>query len=264
MRRPWLRRTIDVMLVACLLVTACTGSESNDGSPDPPTRSPSQPSSAALSPRSPAEYERVHFAAIDGRPVSGRLFGQGRVAVILSHMGRADDSQNDWAAFAGELANRGFQALTYQRRPTYGGIWKDVLGAARFLRRHGAMRIIVGGASIGAMASLRAAEEPTAALNGVIWLAGVLLGSGYYFRRGNVATVACPLLIISGDADTYGAGTDARRLHQWVTAPKQLLILDSFRHGTDIFQERGTNSRELTQAMLRFVEQVARTPAQQC
>lgn len=180
-------------------------------------------------------------------------------------MGRSGDGPQDWDGFARRLADRGYRALTYHRpRVPYERIWKDVLGAADYLRRNGARTVIVAGASIGAMASLRAAEEPGARLDGVIWLAGILYDSGYEFRKTDVSTVRCPTLVISGDDDDYGADYAARQLHRWLTGPKQLLMLDSAAHGTDIFEESGANPSTLTRTMLRFVERAAGGEGQRC
>jgi hypothetical protein len=93
-------------------------------------------------------------------------------------MGRPRDSQDDWVSFAGELAKNGYQALTYERG-AFGDAWQDVHGAADYLRDNGAETVIAAGASLGAMASLYAAERPRSGLNGVIRLAGVLQNRSY-------------------------------------------------------------------------------------
>jgi dienelactone hydrolase len=147
--------------------------------------------------------------------------------------------------------------LTYERRDIFGEVWQDVLGGVGYLRDHGAEKVIAGGASIGAMASLYAAEQPNSKLDGVIWLAGVLQGSGYDFQQADVAEIACPMLFVSGNQDGYGAAEAARRLHDWARSPSELLILQTERHGTDILNEGGPQADELTLAMVRFVKRVA-------
>lgn len=259
-----------LLLVVSLALVGCSDSDSapsadQTASSEPtPSESMAPSESAPPSPKRPRAYEPVRFDAIDGQRRNGRLYGEGPVAVVLSHMGRPGDGPRDWDGFARRLADRGFRALAYKRRLPYDTIWKDVLGAAEYLRAHGARTVIAAGASIGAMASLRAAEEPGAKLDGVIWLAGVLSDSGYDFRRADVARVGCPTLVVSGADDLYGAGPDARQLHRWLTAPKRLLILDSAEHGTDIFDEAGPNPRELTHAMLRFVSRTAGGDSPRC
>jgi dienelactone hydrolase len=240
-------------------LVGCSDSELDDEA----VSSPSMTSSASKPKLQPGRgYATFTFPAADGQRRSGRLYGDGSAAVVLSHM--SGDGPKNWHSFARRLADEGFQVLAYQERPEFEAVWQDVLGAASYLRDAGAEKVVVAGASIGAMASLRAAEEPGAELDGVIWLAGLLSYNGYDFQQSDVAEVACPTLVIAGADDLYGAAPDARRLHEWLTAPKQLLVLDSAQHGTDIIDDGGPTARRLTDSMLRFVRRVAREPTQQC
>jgi poly(3-hydroxybutyrate) depolymerase/predicted alpha/beta-hydrolase family hydrolase len=221
------------------------------------------PAESAAAPGGEA-YIDVEFTASDGEQRSGRLFGDGEIAVVLSHMGRSGDSQDDWALFAHGLADQGYQALTYERRPRLPEVWMDVAGAVDYLRSSGADTVIVGGASIGAMASLHAAGQADAEIDGLIWLAGVLRNRSYQFQEPDVSELGCPMLFISGDADSYGAADDTRQLHDWATGPSELLILDSRQHGTAIYEDGEPNASELTQAMLDFIERVAEDETDPC
>jgi len=102
-------------------------------------------------------------------------------------MGRGGDNQADWFPLAAALASDGYTVLTFDRRgvcvdgiagcsegnPGYELAWRDVVGAVSFLEGRGFRRIFIGGASIGAMASLRAAEKLGDRVSGVIWVAGL-------------------------------------------------------------------------------------------
>ena len=248
-----------ILVVAVLVIPAACAGSPPGGIPGS-SSAPSMPWPSVTTGPSAVEgtaYRKVRFTTPDGATRSGRRFGDGRVALVLSHMGRPGDRQDDWGSVAGELANRGYRVLTYQRRDAFEEVWQDVLGGADYLRDHGADKVIAAGASIGAMASLYAAEQPNANLDGVIWLAGILQGSGYHFQQADVAKIACPMLFISGDQDAYGAAQAARQLHGWAAAPSQLLILRTERHGTDILAQGGPTARKLTLAMVRFVKRVA-------
>jgi predicted alpha/beta-hydrolase family hydrolase len=253
-RKPGTRLT--VALVTVLVLMACTESEPTGASPGATSRESSVGPQPTAQPTDAAEgaYREVEFTTRDGDPRSGRLFGDGPVAVVLTHMGRVADTQDDWQSFAEELADNGHQALTYERERRLRDVSQDVLGAADYLRGNGAEKVIVAGASIGAMASLYVATLPEANVDGVIWLAGVLRGNGYDFRDEDIAEIASPMLFISGDQDVYGAADAARQLHDWATAPSELVILDSRQHGTDMFTDSEANARTLTETMLGFVE----------
>lgn len=238
-----------------LPLSGCTGEvpESREEPPASPSRStPSMPAQPS------GNHQEVEFTAADGEGVSGRLFGTGEVGVVLSHMGRPGDGPDDWQAFAESLADAGFLVLTYRERRAYSEVWNDVLGGVGYLRGQGATTVVAAGASIGGMSSLYAAGEPGSGINAVLWLAGVLNASGYDFHESDVAGLECPLLIASGDEDSYGAGADAERLHQWTADFSELLILPSRYHGTDILtKEEPEIAGELSRAMTDFVETVA-------
>lgn len=117
-----------------------------------------------------AELPRaVSFATADGGTVVADLYGaDGRDAVVLAH-GAAFDKAS-WRPLATELVGRGFQVLAIDFRG-YGqsqpgtkpdGLYEDVLGAVRDLRRRGAPRVLVVGASMGGAAAARAASEAAA------------------------------------------------------------------------------------------------------
>ena len=249
-------RALTAALALTLTLSAC-------GEDDPQTPPQSSPTTESPSPQT--SYTELEFTAEDGEQRSARLFGSGNVAVVLSHMGRGGDDQDDWEQFAEDLAANGFQVLTYDGRQALSKSWNDVLGAVGHLRDGGAETVIVAGASIGAMASLQAAVQSGSEINAVLWLAGVLSNSGYHFTESDVSGLACPMLIASGDEDSYGAGEDAVRLHEWTSEVSELLIVESGLHGTEILlEEEPAVADELRQGMTDFLDRVAEAPATTC
>ncbi|MQA73660.1 MAG: hypothetical protein GEU88_04810 [Solirubrobacterales bacterium] len=261
------------MLVA-LVLAACGGEDSpapDERSPqpspqagsEPAPRAESEPTAKAHESKSKLSYTKIKFTSEDGEQRSGRLFGAGDVGVVLSHMGRPGDGQRDWRRFAERLADKDLRVLTYQGRGSLSQTWSDVIGAVDRLRTEGAETVIAAGASIGAMASLQAATRPEAEIDAVLWLAGVLSNSGYDFEERDVSHLGCPMLIVSGDSDSYGADIDARRLHRWTAKVSELHLVDSDLHGTDILTEGDPGvAGELRRSMIGFIEAVAdRSPA---
>lgn len=241
-------------LIAALALAAA-GCASPAPSPQTSTNTTTAPS-ASTAPA--ADNQPVEFPARDGQVRMGRIFGDGPVAVVLSHMGRAGDGQDDWGGYASELAGLGVRALTYEgRRVGMQDSWQDVLGAVDHLVAAGAERIVLAGASIGAMASLRAAGEATPQVRGVIWLAGVRAEEGYDFQPSDVAGLGCPVLFISADKDAHGAARDTREMHGWGSAESGLVIVDSLRHGTDILADGGAAAEQVRTAMTEYVQRAA-------
>lgn len=241
-----LARGAALLAVAAMVASGCAA---DDTAPPPAEPSPSWSVDRT--------YQSVEFTTRDGQRRAGRLFGRGGTAVVLSHMGNSRNSQDDWAAFAEELARQGVQALTYERRATLGEVWRDLLGAADYLRAGGARRVVAVGASIGAMASLYAASQPDNGLHGVVWLAGVISNRHHSFQPADVARIACPMMVISGDQDGYGAADDARTLHAWTPRSSELLILPSQHHGTEILTNDDPSAERLTKAMTDFITRVS-------
>lgn len=247
-----------VVLLGLLTFSACVGTSESGSGPSPSVNDSAGATGSAH--QQPGSYREVTFPVQDGGTRSGRLFGDGNVAIVLSYMGRSGDSQDDWKTFAEELAGHGYQALTYAREAgaeqiDFADHWRDVLGAVAFLRDNGAETVIAGGASIGAVASLYAAEQPDNGINAVLWLAGVQKTDSYEFTKADVAGLSCPIMFVSGAEDAYGSAESARQLHDWAPT-SELLFIESHRHGTDILAKGGPSARTLSQAMVEFVRRM--------
>lgn len=244
------RRSALPVVVVLLLLPACAGSSEADSSD-----------------RSSKRGERVSFEAADGVRLTGMTFGEGRVGVVLAHMGRGGDMQADFYPLARELAERGYLALTYNRRGVcgpserqcssgpydYASSWQDVVGAAEFVRAKDASTLVLIGASIGAMASLQAAVSHRVAPAALIELGGVNHASGYNFSREHLQALNCAKLFVSSKDDRYGGADAAREWHGWATEPKELEILAGAAHGTDMLRRGEPTARPLVEHILRFL-----------
>lgn len=248
-------------VIACgvLVLSACGASSErpNTSSPQP---SPSPP-------RAALPGVAVKFQAADGVHLAGRLFGNGRIGIVLAHMGNPGDTQADWFAMARALADRGYTALTYNRRGNcnvsgdecsdgsdYSADgWKDVVGASTFLRSKGAPRIVLVGASLGAMSALHAAVTERVEAAALIEIGGVNHASGYEFSRRELQRLDGAKLFVSSAGDPYGGADAARQWHAWAREPKQLEILSGYEHGTDMLREGQPTAGPLTRVLLRFL-----------
>lgn len=265
------------VVALALVASACGGSEE-----EPPASATGPTASSASPEASPSEAaevssfpafsrdeliamsEPVRVRAAEGVRIAGRLFGSGDVGVILDHMGAGDQSQ--WLEFAGQLAEQGYLVLTYDRRGSCpggelgcssgtddGDGWKDLAFLADYLRGEGAERVVVGGASQGAMESLYALSEGLDA-DGLIWVAGIDLYNGVTVSD-QVADVRVPKLFISGDADEEAAAT----LDEFEDAPSpsEIVLLDTGEHGTDILAYAPVAiADEFRQTVVDFLETI--------
>lgn len=240
--------------VVAFLVVAAAACGGGDGSSTGPTARPSSP---APSPEPTSSFpvlgegellamsQAVTLEAADGVRLEGRLFGSGDVGVVLSHMRPGDQGQ--WLAFAGLLAERGYRVLTYDRRGVCPGgdlgcsegnggepgTWKDLTSAVELLRDEGSDRVVVGGASLGAMESLYAVSHGLDA-DGLIWLSGLDLYQGASIED-QVRDVRVPKLFMTGafDNDSAPLGPSLERA---APEPIEIVLLDTGEHGTDILR----------------------------
>ena len=236
------------MAAACLAlaVANCAGERSGPG-PSPSAAPPPQVTSAFPTfdqAEALAMSEPVRFAGAGGVRLDGRVFGSGDVGVVLGHMRPGDQSQ--WLGFAALLADRGYLVLTYDRRGVCPGRelgcsggqvsdsgWEDLAYAVDLLRERGASRVVVGGASLGAMESMYALSQGLDA-DGLIWLSGVDLYAGVPVTK-QVRAVHVPKLLAAGEFDS-----DALALRPAVERvappPTEVVVLDTGEHGTDILE----------------------------
>lgn len=237
-----------------------------------------QPPDAASTPGDPALQrvvelaegsEVVELTADDGVRLTGRVFGTGSTTVVLSHMGSTGSSQEDWFPLAARLAEEGYRVLTYNRRGVCSIAFDecsdgpgrfdhhhlDVAGAAAYAQETGAERVVLGGASIGAMASLQAVLEGLVEPAGLVWLAGILDGE-YVFTEDDVRRLGpVPTLLVSTRDDSFGAGPDARRLRGWIGGDAELVLLPGGEHGTELIDAEAApeRSEQVIQPVVEFL-----------
>jgi len=250
------------LLVAALAFTGC-------GS-DPPRAARKTPAPIPPAGRGgPPDARAVGFRAGDGVGLRGRLFGRGRSAVVLAHMGNRPDNESDWYPLARRLAREGYLVLAYNRRAVctgeahpydcsagpndFGTSWQDVIGAVKFLEAEGASRVAVAGSSIGGTAVVFAAQTGRIHPAALISLAGVNHISTYSMDRAGIQRIGGAKLFVCARRDPDGAADSARELSGWAREPKRLVLLDSDLHGTDMLDRRQRTAVPLTALIVRFL-----------
>jgi pimeloyl-ACP methyl ester carboxylesterase len=168
MRRRWQRRCCGLAVAAAVLAAGCSGNANNGGQATRPTGQAAtattltnlpQPSSRCGAPNLKATVLR--FPAADGTQLDGVLVGSGPAGVVLLHQHPADLC-GFWP-YAVYLSKRGLHALAIDLRcygksacPQADDAKSRVAGAVAALRAHGAKRIALVGASLGASTALLA------------------------------------------------------------------------------------------------------------
>jgi len=237
-----------ILLLACAVVIGACASPSATPAP-----ASTQPPSATPLPVPTLAVREVTFQTEDGVTLSGTLFSEGGVGVVLSHMFPTD--QTSWHAFARMLTANGYMALAYDFRGygKSGGekqidqIDRDVRAAAKFLRAQGAQRIILIGASMGGTASTKVAASVGA--DGLVVLSSPQSFQGLAVTEADLKSFNGPSLWIGSRGDAATADTEA--MHAGANQPKTLHVYEGNAHSTYIFDT--ADGPDLTQRLIDFL-----------
>ena len=237
-------------------------------------------------------YEEVEFAADGGPTLRGRVWSDGRIGLVLAHGFSMYTGQDDWNAFAEYLAGLGYGVLTFDFRGfcdddgcsegpmQLGEHWRDVEAAVEYMRSRGSERIFIIGASMGGLAAFRAADEAEFELAGIVSLATPQYPSIYYdgetaendVTPERLQRIAAPKLFIAGAKDVQGPLTaplrpgveyvrfaeDAGAMFEASSEPKQLEIVDSNRHSSELVVSATPDVVEHTrQLIVAFIQEHA-------
>jgi pimeloyl-ACP methyl ester carboxylesterase len=199
------------------------------------------------------------FRAADGTLLVGHRFGGARpgsrTTVVLAHM--SDGDLCAWVPYARTLAAKGFFVFPFdfrghgfsKGRPRYGRLGLDVAAAVRAVRRLGARRIVIGGASLGGIASLVAAPTVRPAVDGVVAVSAPAVIPGGPDARPFVPRLAIPALYVVAARDrndSYDFARDARALHAATgTDEKRVVVVPGAWHGTELVHTSRAVRREL-------------------
>jgi pimeloyl-ACP methyl ester carboxylesterase len=197
---------------------------------------PSQGAAACI--RASDRSTPVSFRASGGARLAGNVLGRGSTGVVFAHTTGADRCQ--WLPFARELAKKGYRGLVFDMRG-YGsstGITNtdpdlDVMAAAAELRRRGAKRIVLMGASMGGTGVVAAAPRIRPAIRGVAELSAPT-GFGSADALAAVKKLRVPALFVAGRDDADFAAATRALYRAASTKDKQLHIAPSSWHGVDL------------------------------
>lgn len=241
-------------LLAILAVT-CLGACSSSHTARPDTRNPS---SVAPSPSPsllagcvrPGEGTAVVIEA-GGYNTDGVLLGSGPRGVVLSHQSDGDLCQ--MLPLGRLLAARGYLVLLYNAGGQPAPV--EVGYVAAELRRRGATRLVLGGGSRGAKASLIAATQIRPPVDGVLSLSAEQLLPPGYRVADYVAKLRLPVLFVTSEHDPFGSA-DAARLFMRVcpSRDKRVVSVPGNEHGVELLS--GAAKDSVTRAVLAFLTRI--------
>ena len=191
-------------------------------------------------------------AGVDLRPgrrtvLHAAVLGTGELGVVLSN--QSDRNLCAWLRFARVLERAGDRVLVYDyasQKP-----WVDTIAAVHELRRLGARRVVLVGASEGAKASIVAGVLDRAQVDGVVALSPELAFEGGPEVEPWSARLRVPALFVVARDDPY-AGSDTPILYSACgSRNKTLISLAGQAHGIDLLA--GPTAGRVQAAILHFL-----------
>ncbi len=222
--------------MASLIVTAVlAGCGAPSGSTSAPSAAPTSASTPSPTPTPTTKVEQnctrtapagvpvedLSLRSTGGVRLTGAVVGKGRRGVIMLH--QTDDGICGWFPYALYLAERGFQALVFDRRctgsstcPTGDAAYRhldDVRTGVEELRRRGAAKTVVVGASLGGSVAIGACAELAvagcAALSPAVF--DLFLGDGITATTA-ITDLRAPLLVAVSPDDGDSPEAEVRTL----------------------------------------------------
>jgi dienelactone hydrolase len=279
-RGRWITAGATVM---ALLAASCSGTSGSSASGGAATTSAAQapvvtteapkplkqPGARCGAPKAKATL--VRFKAADGTSLDGVMVGSGTAGVVLAHEYLADLC-GAWP-FADYLAKRGLRAFAVDLRcfglsscpegDAKGRVVDDVVAAVAELRRRGATRVALVGASMGGSAVLVAGTRVQPPVDAVVELSGQADPTnqiGIPLNAGAaVAQLAAPTMFMVANNDAYTTVDETRAMHQAAKAgDKRLEVLSGEfdgRHGWGLLTD--TSGGKFSSAATTVTEFVA-------
>jgi pimeloyl-ACP methyl ester carboxylesterase len=248
-----------IVLLVVMLLAACGGSDTSDSAPTSPASTSAETAGGETS---TTGEEELLYGCIEpgtakpltiesaGATLDAAVFGEGPVGIVLAH--EIGGSLCNWASIAPELAEEGYQVLTYD----FGApatVARDMRAATKKIRELGAKKIILGGASLGGTVALMMAPRERNVVGAFSLSAPDVYGDTEGLPA--VRRFRAPVLFVAAEDDGDFAD-DARWLYRAAASrDKELLIVPGSEHGTALYG--GPSAGRVRDAVDNFLEQAA-------
>ncbi len=202
--------------------------------------------------------------------------GEAGTSLVLAHGAGANQRSGFMVQFAGALAARGIETITFnfvyteagRRLPDHNdkleACWRAVIAACRSGTVGGnrdGRRLAIGGKSMGGrIASQVAAADPDATA-GLVLLGYPLHPPGRPDkpRSKHLAAIRAPMLFVQGSRDAFGTPDELTPVLATLTAPARLCIVEGGDHSFKVAKKAALSQDQVYQFILDEIEGWLRT-----
>lgn len=229
-----------MLLIVCLVAAAAACGRGDDGT--------------NVADAKAVRQSDVTFKTSDGRTLTGRVFGAGKVGVTLAHMYPADATS--WYEPAERIAQAGYMALAFNFRGfgTSGGTKQvinapvDVEAAKDFLLKRGARDVAYVGASMGGTASIIAGDNQDPLAIAAISAPTRFMGLDAPL---SATAVQRPVLLMASRDDDE-AFEALKEFEGALPNPEDTKIYDGDAHGTNLLRAKPEAVDEIIEFLKRY------------
>lgn len=264
-----------ILVIFGLILTMCVSACTSPGvipptgqAQNPGTESPSSgatPTAAGGQTAQPTEQTYsgsgpwpITFETSSNVTLAGRLYGDGKVALILAPT--YPGGQDGWTAFAKAAFEKGYRSLTFdfegygasKGSQSAANAPADIEAALAFLKTHGAEKIILVGAGLGGSASILAADKDSS-VQGVALISASRGVEGLQVADDDLSSLKAPSLWLATrndltqNVEEMSAKAGSAKKDVWIYEGSSL-------HGTYIFD--GADGPDMQRRLLEFVAAV--------
>ena len=175
------------------------------------------------------------------------------VTLILGHGAGSDQTSGFMTSFAGELAGRGIDTITFnflysaqgRRLPDPNdrleACWRAVIEAARQQIDSSKDRLAIGGKSMGGRIASQVAAAGIAGLEGLVFLGYPLHPPGRpdRLRAKHLPSINTPMLFVQGSRDSFGSPDELRPIVTSLRPPAELYVIEGGDHSFKVRKGAG-------------------------
>ncbi|HEY6406422.1 MAG TPA: hypothetical protein VIY29_03030 [Ktedonobacteraceae bacterium] len=243
-----LRSSTAWLLLFAMLVLAACGTAQGTAPAVTSTFQPS-PSATVAIPSQP-----VSFLSEKGVMIQGVLYGQGTRAVILSNEG--NNESGPWLPVAQQLVQQGYVVLTYMYRDQGNTVDQlavhsltDLRAAVAFMHARNVSRLVLIGASLGALDTVKVATVEQ--FDAIVVISAPMGFQEVQLHDSELRRIPVPKLFVTSE-DNQPFTHDTLHMFDATPDPKEKLVYPGTLHGMSLFDS--PSGARLLPSLLQFLQ----------